>query len=106
MHCMKCVLFFVAYGPDSRPPMAIFELLDYIVNEVSRRDRPFSHCSWKLDITCRNVFLVFTEHWTISFSQPPPKLPGVFGAEFQDFVNKWFEMFCFSTYLFMQMRKR
>lgn len=25
---------FVAYGPDSRPPMAIFELLDYIVNEV------------------------------------------------------------------------
>lgn len=23
-----------AYGPDSRPPMAIFELLDYIVNEV------------------------------------------------------------------------
>lgn len=30
-------LFFksVAYGMDSRPPMAIFELLDYIVNEVS-----------------------------------------------------------------------
>lgn len=26
---------FTAYGPDSRPPMAIFELLDYIVNEVS-----------------------------------------------------------------------
>lgn len=25
----------IAYGPDSRPPMAIFELLDYIVNEVS-----------------------------------------------------------------------
>ncbi|NXX12446.1 MP2K1 kinase, partial [Podargus strigoides] len=23
-----------SYGPDSRPPMAIFELLDYIVNEV------------------------------------------------------------------------
>uniref|UniRef100_A0A8K9XUX7 Dual specificity mitogen-activated protein kinase kinase 1 n=1 Tax=Oncorhynchus mykiss TaxID=8022 RepID=A0A8K9XUX7_ONCMY len=23
-------------GPDSRPPMAIFELLDYIVNEVSK----------------------------------------------------------------------
>lgn len=23
-----------AYGSDSRPPMAIFELLDYIVNEV------------------------------------------------------------------------
>lgn len=42
-----------SFGPDSRPPMAIFELLDYIVNE------------------------------------PPPKLPsGVFGAEFQDFVNK------------------
>ncbi|KAK2539358.1 Map2k1 [Columba livia] len=42
-----------SYGPDSRPPMAIFELLDYIVNE------------------------------------PPPKLPnGVFGSEFQDFVNK------------------
>nr|XP_046208101.1 LOW QUALITY PROTEIN: dual specificity mitogen-activated protein kinase kinase 1-like [Oncorhynchus gorbuscha] len=39
-------------GPDSRPPMAIFELLDYIVNE------------------------------------PPPKLPGIFGVEFQDFVNK------------------
>lgn len=41
-----------SYGPDSRPPMAIFELLDYIVNE------------------------------------PPPKLPSIFGAEFQDFVNK------------------
>ncbi|MBN3270418.1 MP2K1 kinase, partial [Polyodon spathula] len=39
-------------GPDSRPPMAIFELLDYIVNE------------------------------------PPPKLPSIFNAEFQDFVNK------------------
>ena len=25
---------FAAYGMDSRPPMAIFELLDYIVNEV------------------------------------------------------------------------
>lgn len=25
----------LAYGSDSRPPMAIFELLDYIVNEVS-----------------------------------------------------------------------
>ncbi|XP_020486967.1 dual specificity mitogen-activated protein kinase kinase 1 isoform X2 [Labrus bergylta] len=41
-----------SYGPDSRPPMAIFELLDYIVNE------------------------------------PPPKLPGLFSPEFQDFVNK------------------
>lgn len=41
-----------SYGPDSRAPMAIFELLDYIVNE------------------------------------PPPKLPGIFGSEFQDFVNK------------------
>uniref|UniRef100_A0AAQ4QZ75 Dual specificity mitogen-activated protein kinase kinase 1 n=1 Tax=Gasterosteus aculeatus aculeatus TaxID=481459 RepID=A0AAQ4QZ75_GASAC len=40
-----------AHGSD-RPPMAIFELLDYIVNE------------------------------------PPPKLPGIFSAEFQDFVNK------------------
>uniref|UniRef100_A0A8C1WXZ1 Dual specificity mitogen-activated protein kinase kinase 1 n=1 Tax=Cyprinus carpio TaxID=7962 RepID=A0A8C1WXZ1_CYPCA len=39
-------------GSYSRPPMAIFELLDYIVNE------------------------------------PPPKLPSIFGAEFQDFVNK------------------
>uniref|UniRef100_A0AAQ5X0F1 Dual specificity mitogen-activated protein kinase kinase 1 n=1 Tax=Amphiprion ocellaris TaxID=80972 RepID=A0AAQ5X0F1_AMPOC len=41
-----------SYGPDSRPPMAIFELLDYIVNE------------------------------------PPPKLPGIFSSDFQDFVNK------------------
>ncbi|XP_031418306.1 dual specificity mitogen-activated protein kinase kinase 1-like, partial [Clupea harengus] len=41
-----------SYGPESRPPMAIFELLDYIVNE------------------------------------PPPKLPGIFSADFQDFVNK------------------
>uniref|UniRef100_A0AAQ4QML1 Dual specificity mitogen-activated protein kinase kinase 1 n=1 Tax=Gasterosteus aculeatus aculeatus TaxID=481459 RepID=A0AAQ4QML1_GASAC len=40
-----------SHGSD-RPPMAIFELLDYIVNE------------------------------------PPPKLPGIFSAEFQDFVNK------------------
>ncbi|KAM6937411.1 dual specificity mitogen-activated protein kinase kinase 1 [Xenentodon cancila] len=40
------------YGQESRPPMAIFELLDYIVNE------------------------------------PPPKLPGIFSSEFQDFVNK------------------
>uniref|UniRef100_A0A672J6R0 Dual specificity mitogen-activated protein kinase kinase 1 n=1 Tax=Salarias fasciatus TaxID=181472 RepID=A0A672J6R0_SALFA len=38
--------------PPGRPPMAIFELLDYIVNE------------------------------------PPPKLPGIFSPEFQDFVNK------------------
>ncbi|KTG43367.1 hypothetical protein cypCar_00000165 [Cyprinus carpio] len=33
-----------SYGPDSRPPMAIFELLDYIVNEFnqksSRKSRP------------------------------------------------------------------
>uniref|UniRef100_A0A674MVX2 Dual specificity mitogen-activated protein kinase kinase 1 n=1 Tax=Takifugu rubripes TaxID=31033 RepID=A0A674MVX2_TAKRU len=42
----------MSYGSDSRPPMAIFELLDYIVNE------------------------------------PPPKLPAIFSAEFQDFVNK------------------
>uniref|UniRef100_A0AAZ3SN71 Dual specificity mitogen-activated protein kinase kinase 1 n=1 Tax=Oncorhynchus tshawytscha TaxID=74940 RepID=A0AAZ3SN71_ONCTS len=42
-----------ACGPDSRPPMAIFELLDYIVNE------------------------------------PPPKLPGIFGVEFQDFVHQF-----------------
>uniref|UniRef100_A0A3B3UEU8 Dual specificity mitogen-activated protein kinase kinase 1 n=1 Tax=Poecilia latipinna TaxID=48699 RepID=A0A3B3UEU8_9TELE len=41
-----------SYGPNSRPPMAIFELLDYIVNE------------------------------------PPPKLPAIFSAEFQEFVNK------------------
>ena len=34
-----------AYGPESRPPMAIFELLDYIVNEVSeRREVPKRHC--------------------------------------------------------------
>uniref|UniRef100_A0A8C9F6N4 Dual specificity mitogen-activated protein kinase kinase 1 n=1 Tax=Pavo cristatus TaxID=9049 RepID=A0A8C9F6N4_PAVCR len=25
-----------SYGPDSRPPMAIFELLDYIVNEIGK----------------------------------------------------------------------
>uniref|UniRef100_A0A671MPZ0 Dual specificity mitogen-activated protein kinase kinase 1 n=1 Tax=Sinocyclocheilus anshuiensis TaxID=1608454 RepID=A0A671MPZ0_9TELE len=48
----SCLCYPVAFGPDSRPPMAIFELLDYIVNE------------------------------------PPPKLPSIFGAEFQDFVNK------------------
>ena len=37
---LRSVFFFLfikslAYGMDSRPPMAIFELLDYIVNEVS-----------------------------------------------------------------------
>lgn len=34
----------VAYGMDSRPPMAIFELLDYIVNEVSSARLPRSRC--------------------------------------------------------------
>lgn len=32
---MSKIFLHTAYGPDSRPPMAIFELLDYIVNEVS-----------------------------------------------------------------------
>lgn len=27
--------------------------------------------------------------WPLTF-QPPPKLPGVFSSEFQDFVNKWY----------------
>lgn len=31
---MMCSSPHTAYGSDSRPPMAIFELLDYIVNEV------------------------------------------------------------------------
>lgn len=40
-----------AYGPDSRPPMAIFELLDYIVNEVSLLD-----LSTHARLQCINAF--------------------------------------------------
>lgn len=37
---------FSAYGSDSRPPMAIFELLDYIVNEV--RGLPSVSAFWNM----------------------------------------------------------
>lgn len=84
---------FVAYGPDSRPPMAIFELLDYIVNEVfcilstlSWINRPwFGTKQIKMWIECLTS-LHITEP---IYFQPPPKLPSIFGTEFQDFVNKW-----------------
>ncbi|KAM7396785.1 hypothetical protein PAMP_019797 [Pampus punctatissimus] len=59
-----------SYGPDSRPPMAIFELLDYIVNEFGQ-----------------SIIFLFSTEWPFNF-QPPPKLPGIFSSDFQDFVNK------------------
>lgn len=67
---------------DSRPAMAIFELLDYIVNEV--RALP-AHLPWRSQpseapYSPPLLFLL----------QPPPKLPhGIFTCDFQDFVTKW-----------------
>lgn len=47
-----------AYGPDSRPPMAIFELLDYIVNEVSLLDLSTHAGMMQIDarLQCINAF--------------------------------------------------
>lgn len=74
---------------DSRPAMAIFELLDYIVNEVGRGRRgvvlgtrlcPTLESGASPALTICPPFLL----------QPPPKLPtGVFTQDFQEFVNKW-----------------
>ena len=36
---------------------------------------------WALNMQCWPDLLTF---------QPPPKLPGIFSSEFQDFVNKWY----------------
>lgn len=77
--------------------MAIFELLDYIVNEVSfpldihTILRILVHINMSRFI----AYLTFYAKWTPIF-QPPPKLPGIFSAEFQDFVNKWYvgQMVC------------
>lgn len=69
----------VAHGSD-RPPMAIFELLDYIVNEVS-----VTYPLWLLGFLSDLL-----QCWLDLHFQPPPKLPGIFSAEFQDFVNKWY----------------
>lgn len=107
----KLVSSLLAYGPDSRPPMAIFELLDYIVNEVCGCPCLISMClfetvnrivnafCWCLclpvcNFITHNVWL-FSVEWTIFIFQPPPKLPGIFGSEFQDFVNKWYVFHCY-----------
>ena len=93
---------------DSRPAMAIFELLDYIVNEVRKKllmvQPPFS-------LLCCFFFSCFLSSFaqsplrsTVTLSQvvslffnpppcplqPPPRLPhGVYTSDFQEFVNKW-----------------
>lgn len=79
-----------AYGPDSRPPMAIFELLDYIVNEVSLPTiqlPPDVMSIPECACTCNLIHPFLTGPFNF---QPPPKLPGIFSSEFQDFVNKWY----------------
>ncbi|KAK2551928.1 Dual specificity mitogen-activated protein kinase kinase 1 [Acropora cervicornis] len=63
---------------DAARPMAIFELLDYIVNEVT--DMHFN------GFIVSSVFIhKIMEH----ADEPPPKLPSDhFSAEFCEFVNK------------------
>lgn len=70
--------------------MAIFELLDYIVNEVGKPE--LCLCVLKknmyiyLYISCKYL----SNNFCVISAQPPPKLPhGVFTADFQDFVTKW-----------------
>lgn len=70
---------------DSRPAMAIFELLDYIVNEV-----------WAMSVFSTvwpNTHIFPQSVYNLELllpPQPPPKLPlGVFTSDFQDFVTKW-----------------
>uniref|UniRef100_A0A452GU48 Dual specificity mitogen-activated protein kinase kinase 1 n=1 Tax=Gopherus agassizii TaxID=38772 RepID=A0A452GU48_9SAUR len=55
-----------SYGPDSRPPMAIFELLDYIVNEVNSclhlSELPFKlfiqpYCFFLFSVYCKPSLL-------------------------------------------------
>lgn len=75
--------------------MAIFELLDYIVNEVSL-PTILLH-DYQTFILYLPACIQFS-HTTFIHSrlnchihlQPPPKLPGIFSPEFQDFVNKWY----------------
>ncbi|TRZ23634.1 hypothetical protein HGM15179_003433 [Zosterops borbonicus] len=95
-----------SYGSDSRPPMAIFELLDYIVNEelelmfgcpvegdspvteTSPRQRAPGRPMSSYGSDSRPPMAIF-ELLDYIVNEPPPKLPnGVFGSEFQDFVNK------------------
>ncbi|KTF78917.1 hypothetical protein cypCar_00027918 [Cyprinus carpio] len=60
------------HGMDSRPAMAIFELLDYIVNERFHF----------------NITTFSAPHLSLHL-QPPPKLPhGVFTTDFEEFVMK------------------
>lgn len=96
---LVCVLIMVyfffflpaGHGMDSRPAMAIFELLDYIVNEVKEKtafqDLFLSHTNGSVSHFCRCS--CFDPDLLIP-PQPPPKLPlGVFSNDFQDFVSKW-----------------
>lgn len=70
---------------DSRPAMAIFELLDYIVNEVRDVCLNADKKNCVLHIHTNKSLLN-----SLLLPQPPPKLPhGVFSNDFQDFVTKW-----------------
>ena len=82
------------HGMDSRPAMAIFELLDYIVNEVRAGG------TWPRHLRIVSALnAVYTASWSLErelnlsssapLLQPPPKLPNVFTADFQEFVTKW-----------------
>lgn len=86
----------LGHGVD-RPAMAIFELLDYIVNEVWISPINVVILSYLTRIQCYGlvracVFFVLNL-LLIAVSllhQPPPKLPlGVFTSDFQDFVTRW-----------------
>lgn len=79
----------MAPSPGHSPVMAIFELLDYIVNEV-RIQVVQSSIYWQ---PCKITKELLSAVYNVLFSfncQPPPKLPhGVFTPDFQDFVTKW-----------------
>lgn len=77
-------------SPGHGPVMAIFELLDYIVNEVRLQEviQSSIYCQPR-KITKESLSAVYTPTFSFNF-QPPPKLPhGVFTPDFQDFVTKW-----------------
>lgn len=81
--------------------MAIFELLDYIVNEVRERaailelfpynTRALSQVG-NVTLGSKRCWFRIIWHHCVSLipPQPPPKLPlGVFSNDFQEFVSKW-----------------
>lgn len=80
--------------------MAIFELLDYIVNEVW--NSPMNTIIFvSLHTREQCIFFISGSGSDLRLSvshQPPPKLPlGVYTSDFQDFVTKWWAAFFHQT---------